>query len=60
LSIKNSLAELVIDNRKDRFTKTHKPVNVESETYKQIASQCELKHHNLQTLLNHCPHWKVY
>jgi hypothetical protein len=26
------LAELVIDNRKDHFTKTHKPVNVESES----------------------------
>jgi hypothetical protein len=38
-SISDSLAELVIDNRKDHFTKTHKPVNVESETYNQTASQ---------------------
>jgi hypothetical protein len=42
LSISDSLAELVIDNRKDHSTKTRKPANIESDTYNETASQCEL------------------
>ena len=58
MSISDSLAELVIDNRKYHFTKTYKPVNVESETYNQgsnfIAAIAAIAVEGEQNAVDHC------